>query len=259
MNEIQKRVATGVIGGALLALILYLGGLYLQVAILIVDIFMCLELKSALKRKNIKLNLPSMLIGSILIFLEYFYELPFLLPIFAVLFLAFLSILVTDKYNVEDGINTCFAFLYGPVLISTLRFLDKTPFLVLVFLVAFGTDTFAYIVGMNFGKHKLIPKVSPNKSVEGAIGGILGSLILSMFYLYFRGIHLTVWIALFLILASISGQIGDLIASKIKRFTGIKDFGHILPGHGGFMDRFDSILMVAPVIYLAYQILKGVM
>ena len=123
----------------------------------------------------------------------------------------------------------------------------------LVFIGAWMTDTGAYFIGVFFGKHKLIPEVSPKKTVEGALGGILGcvvgylifALILNAFFEV--KVNYIVLILLAIIISVIS-QCGDLIASYVKRDKGIKDYGAIFPGHGGMMDRFDSIIAVAPII-----------
>lgn len=124
----------------------------------------------------------------------------------------------------------------------------------LVFLTAWMTDTFAYTFGMLFGKHKLIPNVSPKKSVEGAIGGIIGCIAINVLITYIVSVntglvvnYLNLIVMLFL--ASIVSQLGDLAASCIKRDEDIKDFGNIMPGHGGILDRCDSVLFVAPFMY----------
>ncbi len=124
----------------------------------------------------------------------------------------------------------------------------------LIFIGAWATDTGAYFVGVLFGKHKLIPAVSPKKTVEGAFGGILGCVLGFVVYglIIDKAFHVEVnYLPLILlaVLVAIVSQIGDLIASYLKRESGIKDFGFIFPGHGGIMDRFDSIIAVAPIIY----------
>ncbi len=132
-----------------------------------------------------------------------------------------------------------------------LRYIEDGTFcFFLVFLSAWGTDVGAYLVGSLFGKHKLIPDVSPKKSVEGAVGGVIFAIILFIIYgaavTYFSdqtANYLILVITAFIL--SVVSQIGDLIASLIKREYGIKDYGTILPGHGGIMDRFDSILAVS--------------
>ena len=131
----------------------------------------------------------------------------------------------------------------------------------LIFVGAWMTDTGAYFVGVLFGKHKLIPEVSPKKTVEGAFGGILGCILGFVLYGFIMQLtaDLTVnYIALTVlaVVIAIVSQIGDLIASYVKRESGIKDFGFIFPGHGGVLDRFDSIIAVAPAIYFIIYLLS---
>lgn len=128
----------------------------------------------------------------------------------------------------------------------------------LVFICAWTTDTGAYFVGCGIGKHKLIPRVSPKKTVEGAIGGVLTAVLCCLAYMFIMQ-KLSILdfdktfgysgIAVLGLFASIFSQIGDLVASCIKRDCGIKDFGNLLPGHGGILDRFDSVIYITPVIY----------
>ena len=127
--------------------------------------------------------------------------------------------------------------------------MNNSKFVWLVYIIAFGSDTFAYFTGKFFGKNKLYPEVSPNKTVEGAIGGIIGSTVLSVIYFNYLSINKYFYIIIFSVSASVFSMAGDLTASKIKREYGIKDFGKFLPGHGGIMDRFDSVLFVAPAVY----------
>ena len=119
----------------------------------------------------------------------------------------------------------------------------------LIFICSWGCDTCAYAVGILFGKHKMAPVLSPKKSVEGGIGGIVGAALLGaayglVFHLDWQGC---------VILCAAGGavsQIGDLAASAIKRNHDIKDYGHLIPGHGGILDRFDSVIFTAPIIYV---------
>ncbi len=132
--------------------------------------------------------------------------------------------------------------------------------MLLLFICAWGTDTFAYFGGRFFGKHKLIEHVSPNKTVEGAISGVVGTTILCALYLYFIYDMQTEYLiigAITGIIGSIFSQMGDLSASAIKRDTQIKDFGTIFPGHGGFLDRFDSVIFIAPIIYVLFSALSN--
>ena len=168
-------------------------------------------------------------------------------------------IMLNKRRSIIDVAITVFSLLYIPFMFSFLKFILLIPngrFLIwYVFMGAFASDTFAFFIGTKFGKNKLCPDISPNKTVEGAIGGILG-VVLSYFVItyignaYF-GIDMNmIFILIAAIVAGIAGQFGDLSASAIKRYCKIKDFGNIIPGHGGILDRFDSVLFVAPVIYI---------
>lgn len=129
----------------------------------------------------------------------------------------------------------------------------------LVFIIAWGSDTAAYFCGTFFGKHKLIPKVSPKKTIEGSVGAVICTALLCALYFFILdrcGVAFTVvtvksyiGIAAVGFVASILSQLGDLAASAIKRDAQIKDYGKIFPGHGGFMDRFDSVVFIAPIVY----------
>ena len=131
-----------------------------------------------------------------------------------------------------------------------------------LFILIWANDTFAYLIGKSVGKHKLFERVSPKKTIEGFIGGIIfaviAGILISKFYIQaspkYSGKSIVIWVTIALIVAFF-GTIGDLIESKFKRIAGVKDSGKIMPGHGGVLDRLDSIIFVAPIIYLFYQIL----
>ena len=157
--------------------------------------------------------------------------------------------LFSKDISLEDIGVTFIGILYIPFLFSYINDLEGNIYIWLIFIISFGTDTFAYFGGRFFGKRKLWPEVSPKKTIEGSISGILGSTLLTLiFALYIKedSILLLVFLA---IIVSVFSQIGDLIASKIKRSVKIKDYGYIMPGHGGVLDRFDSIILSAPIIY----------
>ena len=159
-----------------------------------------------------------------------------------------------------------FGLFYVAVMLSfvyQIRTLERGLYLAfLVFLCSWGCDTCAYCVGMLIGKHKMSPKLSPKKSVEGAVGGVAGAALLTALYCFiFRlPMNLTtteIWIiAGIAAVAALISMVGDLTASAIKRNYDIKDYGHLIPGHGGILDRFDSMIITAPIIYyLALHIL----
>ncbi|AMY04942.1 phosphatidate cytidylyltransferase [Staphylococcus condimenti] len=122
-------------------------------------------------------------------------------------------------------------------------------FILFAFLVVWTTDTGAYLFGRAFGKHKLWPVISPNKTIEGFIGGVLCSLLVPLIMQFFVDFDINIWIMLLVtIILSMFGQLGDLVESGFKRHFGVKDSGKILPGHGGILDRFDSFMFVLPLL-----------
>jgi phosphatidate cytidylyltransferase len=131
-----------------------------------------------------------------------------------------------------------------------------------LFILIWTNDTFAYIVGKSIGKHKLLERVSPKKTIEGFVGGLIFAMIagvlISKYYIQasnaFAQKSMYIWVSIALIVGFF-GTIGDLIESKFKRIAGVKDSGKIMPGHGGILDRLDSVIFVAPIVYLFYQIL----
>ena len=158
-----------------------------------------------------------------------------------------------------EKIAMCFvAGFVVPYLLSALvRILSSVNgrYVILIpFVVAFLSDAGAYFVGLKFGRHKLAPVVSPNKTIEGALGGVAGAMIGMLVYalildLVFPYLEIHYGFAvLYGLVGSIAGVFGDLCFSIIKRQTGIKDYGNLIPGHGGILDRFDSMMMVAPLV-----------
>jgi phosphatidate cytidylyltransferase len=140
---------------------------------------------------------------------------------------------------------------------------DYNPKIIIgLFILIWTNDTFAYLVGKSIGKHKLFERISPKKTIEGFLGGavfaVFAGFLISKLYIKpnpeFSSMSILIWTIIALI-ASIFGTIGDLVESKFKRVAGVKDSGAIMPGHGGVLDRLDSVIFVASIIYLFYQIL----
>lgn len=153
-------------------------------------------------------------------------------------------------------------WVYIPLLLSFLIKLYILPngslILVLFFLIIFASDTGAYLIGSNFGKNKLLPKISPNKTVEGALGGIVTAILISFLFQIFADLPLSWVVTLLLtVTTTIFSQIGDLIESMLKRFAQVKDSGSFFYGHGGMLDRLDSILTGAPVFFIIYNLYSG--
>jgi len=161
------------------------------------------------------------------------------------------------KTTVTDIMITLFGMLYVVFFLSFIALLhggENGKYLIwFILIAAWGTDTCAYFVGCKFGKHKF-SRISPKKSIEGCIGGTVGSMILALLYAFalnkLVGLEISyIYIAPIALALSILSQIGDLSASSIKRTVGIKDFGNLIPGHGGMLDRVDSIIFIAPFAY----------
>lgn len=167
-------------------------------------------------------------------------------------------------YHISRLSDTIFIYLYAPVMLSFLcliRDLEFGAWFVWLPFLAWISDTCAYAGGSLFGKHKLCPGLSPNKTVEGSISGFIGSVIISGIYgcalSYFTSFNENVLLACLIIGAAcgVFGQLGDLLASGIKRDRGIKDYGRLIPGHGGIMDRFDSVIFLTPLVYFLIKLL----
>jgi phosphatidate cytidylyltransferase len=143
---------------------------------------------------------------------------------------------------------------------------DYNPKIIIgLFILIWTNDTFAYIVGKSIGKNKLFERISPKKTIEGFIGGVVfavfAGFLISKFYIrpsaHFSNKSIIIWTTI-AVIVGVFGTIGDLIESKFKRIAGVKDSGKIMPGHGGVLDRLDSVIFVAPIIFLFYQILNYV-
>lgn len=173
--------------------------------------------------------------------------------------------LFDDKQHKVETISK-YLFLLGYIILPFI-IITKIPFgikgynpkiIIGIFILIWTNDTFAYIVGKSIGKHKLYEKISPKKTIEGFLGGIIFAVIASYFIsTYYIGGKETaqyIWYG-FALIVGIFGTIGDLIESKFKRIANVKDSGAIMPGHGGVLDRLDSVIFVAPFIFLFYQLL----
>lgn len=167
-------------------------------------------------------------------------------------------VLTFPKFKADDIMAVFFGMFYVVLMLSYIyqvRITEDGKYTIwLVFLCSWGCDTCAYLVGVMFGKHKMAPILSPKKSVEGGIGGIVGAALLGFVYAYIFKDHITLAnpTVLFPIVCAVGAmisQIGDLAASGIKRNHDIKDYSKLIPGHGGILDRFDSVIITAPIIY----------
>ncbi|MGN1193706.1 MAG: phosphatidate cytidylyltransferase [Dorea sp.] len=189
--------------------------------------------------------------------------------LFTILFLVVLMavyVFTFPSYRSEQVMTTFFGVFYVAVMLSyvyqTRMLADGAVVVWLIFLSSWGCDTCAYCSGMLLGKHKMAPKLSPKKSVEGGVGGVVGAALLGALF----AVAANHWAGAdanalhYAIICGVGGmisQVGDLAASAIKRNHDIKDYGKLIPGHGGILDRFDSVIFTAPVIYYLATFLAG--
>ena len=278
----KARVLFGVIGFVAVLLALYVfPPIVLEIAVALLCLFATYEVLGATKLVHNRLELLLCLLVSVGLAVGHFSVLPLDLQdvvqglIFVLLVGSFaVELKFHDSMNVSQVSWGFFGALIVPYLMLSLVRIFQMDFLpigdtdlqigqfivLLPLLAAWGADTCALFAGMFFGKHKLAPVVSPKKTVEGAVGGVVGGAVLvllaALLMNTFLDLDMPIWAALVLGGAgAVLGEIGDLSFSIIKRQTGIKDYGHIFPGHGGVLDRFDSVLFVAPFAEILFRII----
>ena len=259
---LKTRLITAGIAVALLTIVLITDKIWLTIGVVLVAIVGVCELYAAAGLIKNKFLCTLGLIGSVLVCLGDMLDPHYVMSL---VFIYFLLIFIAMLYNHKEiTLENVALILFGNVYVAyflthivLIRRLEGSgQYLVwLVFLGACAADTFAYFVGRAFGKHKMAPEISPHKTTEGAVGGIIGTgfsfLLFGAILAKYFNLHLDMTRLFILgILCAVVGEIGDLAASAIKRHYNIKDFGYIFPGHGGVLDRFDSILLVAPAVYL---------
>mgnify|MGYP003291059445 CR=1 FL=1 len=280
----KTRILSGIVLIVVMLSLVYLGGIPMAVIFGICSIIGFLELTNAMrvdsddsnnplsqKRETCILDLLG-IAGTIYIYIvQYFFgdgnKVLFGIVALLVLFLM-IYVFTYPRYSTDKILKTFFSFVYASVIFSyffaTRNFsgqFDTEHFntgfyaVIMILISSWGSDTFAYFTGVSIGKHKIFPILSPKKSLEGCIGGVIGSGILGALYgllLNKMGVCASKFILYFGILCmagSIVGQVGDLAASGIKRNYKIKDYGKLIPGHGGIMDRFDSVILISPFVY----------
>lgn len=269
-----KRTITSIVGIAVfIPIILFSNTIVLPIAVAVfslialIEMFKCIGLYN-----NILLTLPFYIVSVLSPFaMRYLWKDPVrqsvaFLIVLIIMMLYELTIMVFSKGKV-DFLKTTSAFFVSVYIIFTfcgiiyLRDSGNDYVYLLVFIMAWLTDIFAYLTGMLMGKHKLIPEISPKKTVEGSIGGVVVSTVVFVFVSKFivalelAYINIAVLILSGIIMSFVA-QIGDLCMSAIKRQFEIKDFGKLFPGHGGVLDRFDSVLAVSAVMTILFIIIK---
>lgn len=261
---LKDRVISALIGIPLIIGILYAGGIWWQLFFILLGIIGLYEIYKMMYLNGLK---PLFLPGYLFMFLLFFHGrldyINFIILITLILIITIIWCVVNFSHvKIDSAALSIFSALYIGLLLSyslkIASFNDSFTVMLLAFILTWSTDMGGYFFGKKWGKHKMTPVLSPKKTWEGALGGIFLS-VLAVFiffaitsynnYNYF-------YIILLGIMASISAQFGDLFASSIKRYFAVKDAGHIIPGHGGVMDRFDSFMLVLPVVYYFFYFLN---
>ena len=251
------RLISGIVLVAVALATIITGGPVLFFTLLAVSLIGMHELYRVTKVEEDKLSPLALAgyLGAILFYILLYFEVSAYTMsglISALIVLMSVYVFAYPHYRSEQVMAAFFGIVYVAVMLSFIyqtRNLQDGKFMVwLIFLCSWGCDTCAYCVGMLFGKHKMSPKLSPKKSVEGAVGGVLGAALLGAIYAAIVG-------ALICGVGALISMVGDLAASAIKRNHDIKDYGKLIPGHGGILDRFDSVIFTAPVIWLLAMLL----
>ena len=268
------RLISGIVLLIVTAGVLYVGGIPLYLILALISVVGFLELTKAvgIKRDYKGINFLEVIgiLGSIALYVCHsgFQILAqtvdvvylFAIVIFTIIALLAAYVVTFPKYDARQIVEVVFAFLYVPVMLSFIGMTRALPeigskVVWMIWISAWGSDTCAYCVGMltakTIGNHKAFPVLSPKKSIEGCIGGIVGAALLGMLFGHFvmGSDYGTIMIGIICGIGSIIAQCGDLAASAIKRNFKIKDYGKCIPGHGGILDRFDSVIFTAPCIY----------
>ena len=265
----KKRVISGAVLVIMIILMNYIGSFVMGIALLLIaeqGLFEFYRTVRVYGGKSEGHNILEIIgyIGTAVYFTaEMFIENNGLLKLYLILCIVFVAMLAAyvftfPRFESQVTVRAFFGFMYIPVMLGFIymtRMMEYGIYLVwMIYIASWICDTCAYLVGMKFGKHKLAPVLSPKKSIEGAIGGIVGAALFSLLFSYVftraYGTEHNAFIFLFIgLVASVASQVGDLAASAFKRNYDVKDYGTMIPGHGGIMDRFDSVIFTAPMIY----------
>ena len=254
---LSTRVASGIVLMAVTITLMVYGGYPLFWVITAISLIGLYELYKAVGMER---TVPALAgyISSIvtdLLLLKNEYEYLVMWIIFTLMVFMACYVVSYPRFNSEQITMLFFGIIYVTIMLSfvfKVRFVQDGHLLVwFIYIGAWGSDTCAYCVGKLIGKHKMPSKLSPNKTIEGCLGGVAGAALIGFIFAAVFYDNKDIWWQLPLIgaVSSVISQIGDLAASAIKRNHDIKDYGNLIPGHGGILDRFDSIIFTAPVVY----------
>ena len=264
----KTRLLSGIVLVAVLILTVGMGGPVLYTVLLAASLIGLMELYRTVKVQNQALGVVGYLGAIGYYILMYQNKMEYIMPLIILVLMLAMAVYVFayPKFVAEQVMTVFFGVLYVAVMLSfvyqTRCLPDGMVMVWLIFLSSWGCDTCAYCVGMLIGKHKMAPRLSPKKSVEGGIGGVAGAALLGVLF----ALAMNQWggaqanplhYAIICAAGGMISQVGDLAASAIKRNHDIKDYGKLIPGHGGILDRFDSVIFTAPVIYYLAALLAG--
>ena len=264
-----KRITSGLLGFPLVLIVFLIGNKYvIDIALAIIALIGMNEYFNAISKVSNPIKwvgyVSCLSIALVHVIPQGNLSLIVPLSIPTLLVILFSHIIATDmKTNFKDVAYTFLGILYVIffiIFIALINGMENGKILVwYAIFAAWGTDIFAYIIGKHFGKHKF-SKVSPKKSIEGCIGGTLGGILIMIIYTYFVNKYFGMdYSYLFMaeigIVLSLVGQIGDFAASSIKRYVDVKDYSNLIPGHGGILDRIDSLMFLAPFAYALFTVL----
>lgn len=263
MNELTKRILIAVPAAALLLWLTWLGGTPFNVLFALITAITIWEVHRMFNElpSSDYIILSVLLASGIWLASDYVIGVYFLIPL--LLLVLSLALLVGRKREIAGNplFSTLFNGVYAPLgflMIAEIRFpeMDVAGFWMILsfFLMIWGNDVFAYFGGKNFGKHPMAPEISPKKTWEGFFFGFAGAIAgFSISYFMAGDFPLPFWVsAPAVLIVSVFGPLGDVTVSSLKRLAGVKDSSALLPGHGGFFDRFDSMILSAPFIYMLY-------
>lgn len=258
MSNFFKRLITAVLSALLLYVVVMDNTIIFQLGIFFVIFLSVYEMERVIESKLSK-NVLFLYVSEIVLGINFIFNLKMELYISVLTVLSFLFLYVLDeRSNFNRLMSNIFVYTYIILNMNLLQYMKyKKEWIFLLCIGVFTSDIFAFIFGSILGRHKIAPNISPNKSLEGAIGGFLSSIIfMYVYFIYFLDSY-NVFDFYPLMLVPVFSQFGDLLASKIKRNFKTKDFGYVLPGHGGILDRFDSFLLACPMFFLLLKF-KGV-
>ncbi len=257
----KTRLLSGIVLVVLALIVIISGGVVTWGALLAISLIGMFELYRVFQLEKTILAIAAYAMA-VLFYLDQLLWIvvePMMLVMLFLIVLMFVYVFTYPKYEAKDVMAIFFGMFYVAVMLSyvfQIRMLDNGLYLAfLIFICSWGCDTCAYCVGVLFGKHKMAPVLSPKKSIEGAVGGVVGTALLAVIYCSVFKVQMgldTKSIVILAVISAIAGlisMVGDLTASAIKRNYDIKDYGTLIPGHGGIMDRFDSMMITAPIIY----------